>query len=247
MPNDRVRDALLRTGLTPDDAAAQLGVDRKTVERWITTERLPYRRHRHQLAALLHQTEAYLWPDALPADRRAEVARSEVVEIYPHRADSPVALWSRLFSEVTTRLDMLVYAALFLPEQEPKLVSRLAEKAAAGLQVRLLMGDPDSAEVAQRGTEEHIGDSLAYRIRNALHHFEALRDTTGVEVRLHSTVLYNSVFRLDEEMLVTPHVYGLPGAHAPLLHLRRLTEGDLFSTYAESFERVWSTGRPAWP
>ena len=247
MANDRVRDALLRCGLSPDDAAAQLGVDRKTIERWITTDRLPYRRHRHQLAALLKQSEAYLWPDALNADRRAEVARSEVVEIYPHRADSPPALWSRLFADVTGSLDMLVYAALFLPEQEPRLVSRLATQAAAGLRVRLLVGDPDSPEVARRGAEELIGDSLAYRIRNALHHFQALRDTAGVEVRLHSTVLYNSVFRFDEEMLVTPHVYGLPGAHAPLLHLRRLTEGDLFSTYAESFERVWAVARPTWP
>ena len=247
MANDRVRDALLRTGLTPEDAAITLAVDRKTVERWINADRLPYRRHRHQLAALLHESEAYLWPAALDADRRAEVARSEVVEIYPHRADSPVALWSRLFSEVTGQLDLLVYAALFLPEQEPKLVSRLAAKAQAGLKMRLLIGDPDSAEVAQRGAEERIGDSLAYRIRNALHHFEALRGTPGIETRLHSTTLYNSVFRFDEQMLVTPHVYGLPGAHAPLLHLRRLAQGDLFSTYAESFERVWSVARPAWP
>lgn len=246
MANDRVRDALLRTGLTPDDAAAQLGVDPKTIERWITTGRTPYRRHRHQLAALLRESESYLWPAALDADRRSEVARSEVVEIYPHRADSPLDLWSRLFSEVSSQLDLLVYAALFLPEQEPRLVSRLAKKAAQGLAMRLLIGDPDSPEVAQRGAEELIGDSLAYRIRNALHHFEALRDTPGVEVRLHATTLYNSVFRFDDEMLVTPHVYGLPGAHAPLLHLRRLAEGDLFSTYAESFDRVWTVARPAW-
>ena len=53
--------------------------------------------------------------------------------------------------------------------------------------------------------------------------------------------------KIDDQMLVTPHVYGLPGAHAPLLHLRRLGEGDLFATYAESLERVWAVAHPAWP
>ena len=74
-----------------------------------------------------------------------------------------------------------------------------------------------------------------------------LLGVTGIEARLHSTTLYNSVFRFDAEMLVTMHVYGLLGAHAPLMHLRRLGEGDLFSTYAESFERVWASATPAWP
>ncbi len=89
MANDRLRDALLRNGLTPAVVAERLSVDRKTAERWITVGRSPYRSHRHELAALLRESEAYLWPDALDPDRRAEVARSEVVELYAHRADSP--------------------------------------------------------------------------------------------------------------------------------------------------------------
>ena len=247
MANDRVRDALMRRGLTPDAAADELGVDPKTIERWITTGRTPYRRHRHQLAAMLGEPEVYLWPDALDTERRAEVARSEVVEIYPHRSDSPTALWTRLFAEVDEHLDMLVYAALFLPEQDPKFVAKLAKKAQSGTTMRLLVGDPESVEVSKRGAEEDIGDSLAYRIRNALHHFAPLRGVDGVEVRMHSTTLYNSVFRFDDEMLVSTHVHGLPGAHAPLLHLRRLGEGHLFSTYADSVERVWTAAHPAWP
>ena len=33
MPNDRLRDALLNRGLTPEDAAEKISVDPKTVER----------------------------------------------------------------------------------------------------------------------------------------------------------------------------------------------------------------------
>jgi hypothetical protein len=142
---------------------------------------------------------------------------------------------------------MLVFAGLFLHEHDPKLVRKLTRKARDGVAIRLLLGDPDSVAVACRGDEEKIGDALAYRIRNVLHLYEPLRDVAGLEARLHSTTLYNSVFRFDTEMLVTMHVYGLLGAHAPLMHLRQLGEGDLFTTYAESFERVWSAATAAWP
>jgi hypothetical protein len=61
-----------------------------------------------------------------------------------------------------------------------------------------------------------------------------------VEIRLHTTVLYNSLYRADDEMLVNSHVYGTAAAQAPILHLRHHGDGDLFDTYANSFERVWS-------
>ncbi len=65
MANQRLRDALLRNGMTTEDAAGRAGVDPKTVERWITTGRTPYPKHRHKIATLLREAESYLWPDAL--------------------------------------------------------------------------------------------------------------------------------------------------------------------------------------
>jgi hypothetical protein len=46
-------------------------------------------------------------------------------------------------------------------------------------------------------------------------------------------------------MIVNTHVYGVPGAHAPALHLRKLGAGDLFATYAKSFTDVWALSKPA--
>ena len=95
---------------------------------------------------------------------------------------------------------------------------------------------------------------MASKIRNVLVHLAPLRRASGVEVHLHATTLYNSLYWFDEEMLVNTHVYGLPAGHAPVLHLRRLSAGELFDTYAESFERVWalpavwaSREAAAWP
>ncbi|WP_019874374.1 DUF5919 domain-containing protein [Sporichthya polymorpha] len=245
--NERLRDALHAAGASTHDIATELEVDPKTVERWITTARTPYSRYRHRIAALLGTSEAYLWPDALSAGQKAAVTESEIVRVYPHRASVPTDVWRHLFDKATERVEILVYSGMWLPDQNPRLAAALAAKADAGAKVRILLGDPDSDDVARRGAEEGIGDALAGKIRNVLVHYGRLTDCENAEVRLHATTLYNSLYRLDDHMLVNAHVYGFPAAHAPVLHLRRLSAGVLFETYTESFEKVWAHARDAWP
>lgn len=246
MPNDRLRDAILRNGLTPATVATRVGVDPKTVERWITQGRTPYPKYRHAIAALVKESESYLWPNAVPAERAQRIAESECVRVYPRRGAVPDELWRRLINNASKRIGVLVYAGLFLPEQHPQLIAVLREKAQSGTRVEILLGDPDSPEVSRRGTEEGIGDSMAGKVRNVLAFYQRLRDTPGVAVHFHRTTLYNSIYRFDDEMLVNTHVFGFPAAHSPVMHLRRISGGDLFDTYADSFERVWSTSVPAW-
>ncbi|MCW2875922.1 MAG: family transcriptional regulator, partial [Sphaerisporangium sp.] len=66
----------------------------------------------------------------------------------------------------------------------------------------------------------------------------------NVEIRLHSTILYNSIYRADDQFLVNPHVYGQPAANAPVLHLKKVVGGDMVTTYTQSFERVWEQASP---
>jgi hypothetical protein len=75
---------------------------------------------------------------------------------------------------------------------------------------------------------------------STLTYLAALRDAPGVDLRLHRTTLYNSIYRFDGEMLVNTHVYGAPAAHSPVLHLQDRS-GGLFDHYAASFERVWAS------
>ncbi|WP_197682482.1 helix-turn-helix transcriptional regulator [Jiangella sp. DSM 45060] len=42
MPNERLRSRITAAGLTLDDIATHVEVDPKTVERWITTDRVPH-------------------------------------------------------------------------------------------------------------------------------------------------------------------------------------------------------------
>jgi hypothetical protein len=68
--NDRLRTAMMRTGVTVDDLALCCGVDPKTVERWIGLGRVPHRTHRWTAARRLGYEESYLWPDVQRTARR---------------------------------------------------------------------------------------------------------------------------------------------------------------------------------
>jgi hypothetical protein len=113
--------------------------------------------------------------------------------------------------------------------------------------VGIALGDPNSSKLLERGKEENFGIGIVSRAEVALKHYEPLRNCSGIEVRLHGATLYNSIYRFDDVMLVNTHVWGLSAFGAPVLHLRRLGEGGMFDTYAQSLEAVWSTAKPAYP
>jgi transcriptional regulator with XRE-family HTH domain len=245
MPNERLRDSLLRNGLTPEQVARATGVDPKTVERWITKGRIPYARHRHAIAAMVQEGESYLWPDSITPERAATSTQSEIVKVYARRHSIPAEVWQQLLDQAETNIGILIYSGLFLTDN-PALIKTLRAKAEAGVRVRLLVGDPASPAVARRSVEENIGKNvIANKVRNTLAFLRPLAEVQGVQIRCHGTPLYNSIYRFDEEMLVNSHVYGFMAAHAPVLHLRRLSAGELFETYLESFENVWGAAKPA--
>ncbi|WP_190820117.1 DUF5919 domain-containing protein [Saccharopolyspora pogona] len=244
MPNERLRDALLRNGITPEQVAEATKVDPKTVERWITRSRTPYPKHRHAVAAMVRESETYLWPDAIEPERSAEVSGSEIVKVYPHRHAVPRDLWTQLLDRATSEVEILVYVGMFLTEDR-NILRKLTDKANNGARIRLLFGDPASVAITRRSSEENIGKStISAKIRQALAFFEPVSSVEGIDVRYHGTTLYNSIYRYDDDMIVNPHVYGFQAPHAPALHLRRLSAGDLFETYSESFEAVWNAAKP---
>jgi hypothetical protein len=241
--NDTLSRALSDARLDAVEVATALGVDPKTVERWIAG-RLPRRKTRWQLADLLGRHERDLWPQLATGDNPNHVATSrELIAMYPHRGAVPRDLWRSLFALADQEIGVLVYAGLFLAE-DAELLRLLADRARAGVRIRLLLGDPNSSNVAARGTDEGIGDVLAAKIRNVIVLCRPLLPIDSVEIRLHDSVLYNSIYRGDSELLVNTHIYGAAAAHAPVLHLRATTPGDLVATYLTSFERVWSAGTP---
>ncbi|MGW6263053.1 hypothetical protein [Streptomyces sp. NPDC055085] len=112
-------------------------------------------------------------------------------------------------------------------------------KAASGVRARILLGDPDSPEIARRGEEEEIGEGVAYKVREVMKLYRPLYGMDGIDFRLHRSTLHNSLYRADDEWLVNTQVYGVSAPYTPVLHLRKVAGAQLASTYAQSFEKVW--------
>ncbi|MGW9070094.1 XRE family transcriptional regulator [Streptomyces yangpuensis] len=243
MQNERLRALMASGGWTHASLASVTGVDPKSVERWVNLGRTPRRATALLAAEILGEDVHALWP-ALRQARAARAVSPELVALYDQRADLPVSVFVDLLTTARERIDVLVYAAVFLHEAYPRLNDLLRERAADGCTVRIAIGDADSENVRQRGQEERFGHGIESRCRLALMHYRPLADVPGIELRTHSTTLYNSLYRADDEVLVNAHVWGVNAYGAPVWHLRRHEAGGMFDTYAESFDAVWETARP---
>lgn len=240
--NERLRARLVRQGWRPSDLAERLQVDPKTVERWISTGRVPRETSQWEVAKLLGCDPLSLWPEAGETARAKAVSREELVAFHPNRGLVPTSMWTTMMRDATEHIDVKVYAGLFWFDGHPELCHILCERADAGVSVRLAFGDPDSPAVALRGREEGI--DMAARTRLTLGLIEPVVGYPGIEVRLHATTLYASLYRADDVMLVNTHAYGSPASYSPVLQLQRLPGGQVFDHYAHSFEAIWPTARP---
>jgi lambda repressor-like predicted transcriptional regulator len=243
MANERLRALLLERQVTPAKLSEAVQVDPKTIERWIVAGRVPYRRHRYAVAAFFGVDESYIWPGAMDRDEIAAASESEIIAVYPHRWAVPREAWDRFFGQAEHEIGALVYSGMFMAE-DMGWHRLFAERASAGARVRILLGDPDSPNVAERGADEGIDEGMAAKVRNSIVLFRPLLAANNVEIRLHGTVLYNSIYRADDQLLVNTHIYGTMANNAPVFHLRKIPGGDMVSTYLESFERVWAGAKP---
>jgi len=239
--NEPLCRALLRVRLREDDVAARLGVDPKTVRRWLNG-RVPYPHNRTAIAELVGADEAELWPDA-GGLLAARIRPEELGTVYPHRWAVPREVWVRLFGSAEREIGILAYSALFLAE-DAEVLQILADKGRTGVTVRIALGDPGGPNAAECGGEEGIGDAMPAKIRNALTLYRPLRTVENIEIRLHQTVLYNSIYRVDDRLLVNQHAYGIPAAHAPVFCLSDTDGGEMAALYLGSFERVWAAAAP---
>lgn len=243
MANERLRSAISTSGFTFGQLGDQLGVDPKTIERWVSPGRLPHRTNRQSLAAALRKDEEFLWPEAVSEQRAHSASQAEFVAIHPNRGSVPVGTWHQLLEGAQESVDILAFAASFLHDTMPDFDELLVAKARAGVRVRLAFGDPKGDAVRIRGAEEGIGESLSGRCSLTWKYLRPVLGTPGLEARAHDTTLYTSVLRFDDDLLANTHAYGAPANHSPVLHLHRVAGGRLFPHFMAAYERVWESAK----
>lgn len=234
--NELLRRVMLQARLREDDVAARLGVDPKTVRRWLNG-RVPYPHYRAAIADLVGADEADLWPGAA-GTLTARVRPDELGIVYPRRGAIPREVWIRFFASAEHEIGILACSALFLAE-DAGILRLLADKGRGGVAVRIALEDPESRQAAESGEVEGVGDAETAGLRKALTLYRPLNEVPNVEVRLHQTVLYNSIYRADDQLLVNQHAYGIPEADAPVFCLRDSPGGEMRALYFDSFDRVW--------
>lgn len=240
--NQRLRSAVAAAGKTKESFAEEIGVDVKTVERWITKDRLPHPPARAKAGQVLGFDETYLWPQLLAGARSAAASTAEFVQIWPTRRDVPHEVWRSLMMQTRETIEVLVYAGGFLVESLG-FTQLIEEKAAAGARVRILLGDPNCEQVRARGSEEGL-PTLPDRCRSTLEYLNRVKNMENVHIRTHQTPLYVSSFRFDDSLLVNTHAYGWPAVDSPVHHIERVPGGRLFSHYCTSFDSIWEISKP---
>lgn len=241
MTNERLRGAITGAGMNFQQFGEQLGVDPKTVERWITKDRLPHRAHRLNAATILGKSDLFLWPQTESDPRSQSASQAELVSLYPNRGAVALSTWMSLIDDSRECIDLLALAGSFLHDAIPEFDERLIARAEAGVRVRLLFGLPGGESATLRGIEEGIGALMSARVQLTWNYLQPLLSVPGIEARRHDTTLYASVFRFDDTLLANVHAYGIPASHSPVLHLNRVPGGRVFDHYLGSFDRVWAS------
>jgi DNA-binding transcriptional regulator YdaS (Cro superfamily) len=191
--NERLRGSMASAGLRPTDLAEKVGVDPKTVERWITKGRQPHRTHQVAVARALSVAEAYLWPAIVNEQVTQSASVAELLQLHPSRSGVPHDVWRQLIAGTREALDVLTYAGTFLFEQHD-LVDVIREKSAASVRCRIVVGDERSDAVRQRAEEEGTPGGLEGRIQPHRRYLRDVAGLPGVEVRTHGTTLNNSLY-----------------------------------------------------
>lgn len=236
--NSALEHHLLEAGFTPARLAEQLGIDEKTVQRWLAGRCRPYLRHQYAVATALRVDRRDLWPDPVAAPG---AVGNDLVTLYESRLDIPNRLWTDL-TAVPGDVEILTTDLRWFLENHPVLGAEMNCHALEGARVHLTLLDSDLAD--STSTPEALETAAA--VRRTLAFLDPMLDidrAINSQIRLHSGSPL-TIYRFGSEMLVHHALSGLPDSLAPAWHLRRTVEDGPFDRYLVHLRHVWTNSSP---
>lgn len=238
--NEALKDAMSQKGYSAMKLSKELLVEAKTVTSWISGT-VPRAESAKRAAEVLGCNVEELWPRSTSSSSNA---KSEVIGLWPCRSQGPKDIWLKLLRQSNRHIRLLGYAIQFLHEDHADFCEVLIEKANSGVEVKIVLADPNCDELKRRDSEENLNGGLISRVKTSIHYFRSLAGIDKIELRFQQIPMYASVFIFDDQMLWTPHQFHIPGRLAPLIHLKDNKEG-MFKNLAESFDRTYEASRTA--
>lgn len=212
MANDNLRHALDSADLQPDHLAELIGVDIRTVRRWLSG-RPPYPRHRTKIARALQIPEQALWPD-LPPPTHPQAR--DLINGYPDPDTIGIPSTESLIQAAGEQIDLLDHTlADYL--QPAAMTELLLAKARDGVQVRIMVSEPGQ-------------------------HLTPLVGQQGIELRAVDPDDHHILHRYDNAMLLTLPLPGELDEPPALLHIQRRGPDGLFDRYAAYYQDTWENG-----
>ncbi|MFI0134743.1 XRE family transcriptional regulator [Streptomyces luteogriseus] len=189
-----------------------------------------------------------IWPQKVK-DRIKTGTDREIVHSYPYRSAAPSSLWVDLAEDAKQEICLAGYTNYFFFTSVPAFTETLRRKIDSGCRVRFLLGNPEGEVTRQREAIEDTALTVSTRIRITLEHLDRLGSLNGLETRFSAPEdavnhVSLSVFRFDDDALVTPHLARLVGHDSPLLHLRRQGDGGMFDRFRDHAEELWDRAVP---
>ncbi|MGP3685575.1 XRE family transcriptional regulator [Streptomyces sp. IBSNAI002] len=182
-------------------------------------------------------------------DRVKTGSDRELVQSYRYRSSAPSTIWATLANEASREILLGGYTNYFFWTNVPDFGGLLRRKAEAGCRVRVLIGRPGSEVTRNREVVEAAALTVPTRNRITLEHVAALGALEGFEARYSAPEdavnhISLSVFRFDDDALVTPHLARVIGHDSPMMHLRRQGDGGMFDRFRDHGEELWDRGEP---
>jgi len=170
----------------------------------------------------------------------------EILDVYPRRSNVPTEVWDRLISGAKSDITLGGFTNYFFWTERPNFSQTLQEKAAAGVRIRILIGNPDGEVTHRREQIENVPLTLSTRIHITLDELAKIGPLPEIEVRFSEANaeahVSRSIFRFDRDALVCEHIADRLGHGSITFHLRRLQEDGPFDQYAAHFETLWEGG-----
>ncbi|WP_276970226.1 hypothetical protein [Ferrimicrobium acidiphilum] len=238
MTNELLKKAVADKYSTHKEFANKVRVDVKTVRTWFDGT-IPRPAMRDSAAQLLGYSVEELWPELANGPQKV---KAEILDIWQHRCDAPNELWDSLLQRATQRVYLLGYAIQFLHENHAHFCNTLISKATDGVDVKIVLADPNCEALSQRDREEGLVGGLVQRVKTSLIYFGSLTGVDSVALRLQSIPMYSSIFIFDDDALWTPHRHTKPGRLAPLFHVKNQELG-LFNNLVEDFQQIFDDSK----
>jgi lambda repressor-like predicted transcriptional regulator len=242
--NEQLRQALRNAGLEVDDLAVKAEVDVKTVRRWVGG-RTPRARYRRRVADALGVSEQVLWPGEVPEHEQAEDGAVDGFELL---TASEAPDWRELLADAGERVELLdLTLGDAITDGDGQL---LADAAARGCRVRVLVSDPDSVHLAI--AEQDAGRRVDLTSRpSSVADLDRVVELLSPHARRGELELRKFVeagaYRVlvfDDQALVRLRLSGVDADAMPVLYLAREGSGEIFESFTRHFQAVWQRSEP---